>query len=184
MKKVNLGLVHGKFQGLHLGHMEYILAAYDRCEHLIIGITNPAPEATEEDKSDLKRSSVEANPFTYYERFLMIRDSLLERGIPRENFDIVPFPINFPTKIANYAPKEAVYFTTVYDEWNRKKIGVLKGLGLEVVVLWERTMGDRLTTGTEVRRRLREGGVWEYLVPMAVVNVIKEYELDKRLQQI
>lgn len=180
MNKVNLGLVHGKFQGLHLGHMEYILAAYERSEHLVIGITNPDPELTKEDESDVKRSSAEANPFSYFERFLMVRDSLLERGVPRGDFDIVPFPINFPAKLLNYAPKGAVYFTTIYDEWNRKKVKVLKELGLRVVVLWERSMGDRLTTGTEVRRRIREGGVWEHLVPRAVVKIIKEYELEKR----
>ena len=35
------GIVNGRFQVLHLKHMEYILAAKMRCDKLYIGITNP-----------------------------------------------------------------------------------------------------------------------------------------------
>ena len=34
-----LGVVMGRFQGLHLGHMEYLLAGAQRCEHLLVGVT-------------------------------------------------------------------------------------------------------------------------------------------------
>lgn len=182
--KYKIGVVHGKFQGFHLGHMEYVLASFEHCEHLIIGITNPDPDLTKKDSSDIKRSLSESNPFTYYERYIMIRDSLVERNISKDNFDIVPFPINFPDKLYLYAPSDAVYFTTIYDEWNRKKIQVLKNLGLKVNILWERTMEDRLTSGTELRDKIKHGLVWEYLVPKAVERIIKENKLDKKLQSL
>ena len=35
------GVVNGRFQVLHLKHMEYILAAKMRCRKLYIGLTNP-----------------------------------------------------------------------------------------------------------------------------------------------
>ena len=35
------GVVHGRFQVLHLKQMEYILAAKMRCQTLYIGITHP-----------------------------------------------------------------------------------------------------------------------------------------------
>lgn len=38
---IKTGVVHGRFQPLHLKHMEYILAAKMRCQKLYIGITNP-----------------------------------------------------------------------------------------------------------------------------------------------
>ena len=34
------GVIHGRFQGLHNGHMEYLLTAKKRCDFLVIGITN------------------------------------------------------------------------------------------------------------------------------------------------
>ena len=36
-----VGVIHGRFQMLHYGHMEYLLAGKERCERLIIGISNP-----------------------------------------------------------------------------------------------------------------------------------------------
>lgn len=180
--KYKIGVVHGKFQGFHLGHMEYILASYEQCEHLIIGITNHDSDLIKEDINDKKRSLPESNPFTYYERYLMIRDSLLERNIHKEHFDIVPFPINYPEKLINYAPMDAIYFTTIYDDWNRKKVKVLKNLGLKVIILWERSMDDRLTSGTELRNRIRNGMVWEHLVPKAVEKVIKDNKIDLRVR--
>ena len=38
---IETGVIHGRFQVLHLKHMEYILAAKMRCRKLYIGITNP-----------------------------------------------------------------------------------------------------------------------------------------------
>ena len=36
-----LGAVCGRFQIFHLDHLRYVLAAKERCEHLIVGITSP-----------------------------------------------------------------------------------------------------------------------------------------------
>ena len=38
---VETGVIHGRFQVLHLKHMEYLLAAKMRCQTLYIGITHP-----------------------------------------------------------------------------------------------------------------------------------------------
>ena len=35
------GVIHGRFQCLHLKHMEYLMAAKNQCKRLIIGISNP-----------------------------------------------------------------------------------------------------------------------------------------------
>ena len=38
---IETGVINGRFQVLHLKHMEYILAAKMRCNKLYIGISNP-----------------------------------------------------------------------------------------------------------------------------------------------
>ena len=55
------GMVHGRFQPFHVGHLEYALTALHRCEHLIVGITNPDPslvvaESTDPQRHGLKRT--------------------------------------------------------------------------------------------------------------------------------
>ena len=66
------GVALGRFQPIHLGHVEYLQAARDRCEHLVIGITNPNLSCLPECPEDPSRTKVASNPFTYFERARLI----------------------------------------------------------------------------------------------------------------
>src|SRR5687767_809718 len=96
-----IGTIHGRFQILHNGHLEYALQAMELCDFLIVGITNPDVNLTKSDSTHPNRAKTENNPYTYYERLEMIRESLLGVGIKRGDFEIVPFPINYPELITN-----------------------------------------------------------------------------------
>lgn len=178
------GVIHGRFQVLHLKHMEYLLTAKQRCKTLIIGISNPDVSYIEVSKNDTNRSKKENNPFTYFERYEMIRDAMLEAGIPREEFEIVPFPINKPEYISQYTQKNAVYYMSICDKWGEEKYRTLTGLGLEVEVLWTRTPKEKGTTATEVRTLIKEGKQWDHLVPNSVYKYIKTHHLDERICQL
>lgn len=179
-----IGVIHGRFQPLHLGHMEYLLAGKNRCQFLVVGITNPDPTLMKDHPANPARSRSSSNPFTYYERMLMIRDSLLESGVSRQEFEVAPFPINNPELIKFYVPLRARFFVTVYDDWGRAKVEVLRSLGLDVEVMWERSMCTRVTTGTEVRKLIASAMKWEHLVPPAVARIIHSLELDRRLRDM
>ena len=75
-----IGVIHGRFQMLHLGHMEYLLAGKARCRRLIVGISNPDATVTRFSSASPHRSQQSANPLTYFERYEMIRGALLESG--------------------------------------------------------------------------------------------------------
>ncbi len=47
------GVIHGRFQILHNDHMRYLLAGKERCEHLVVGITNPDPTLVREDAAEM-----------------------------------------------------------------------------------------------------------------------------------
>ena len=180
---VDIGLVHGRFQGLHHGHMEYILSAKKNCKHLLVGICNADPAQTMYDAANPTRSEQDANPFSYYERFCMLRNALLEAGMTKMQFDILPFPINLPALILNYAPRNAIYYMTIYDKWGEKKLSTLQELGLKVEVLWRRPMTERFTSGNEVRRCILENAPWNHLVPEAVYTYITQNGLDVRMRK-
>ena len=57
---IETGVIHGRFQVLHLKHMEYILAAKMRCRKLYIGITNPDSMHTRDSVNDINRSAKSA----------------------------------------------------------------------------------------------------------------------------
>ncbi len=192
MDRYPVGIANGRFQILHMGHMEYLLACKERCGHLIIGITDPDPTRSffetdierEDSRDPFRAVSYPFYTFTFYERALMIKESLLEAGVDRKSFEIVPFPIHFPKLLKYYIPMDAVVFVTIYDDWGYKKVDILKSLGLQVEILWVRDMSERFTTGTDVRNLIAEGRNWEYLVPISVVKIIKELRLDKKLRAI
>jgi len=184
MEKVKSGVIHGRFQGLHYGHMEYLLAGKERCDFLYIGITNPDPKLSDENMNDLKRTESIANPFTYFERAEMLIRAMLEHGVKREEFEIVPFPINFPELIKYYTPLDALYFVTVYDEWGKHKLKTIQDLGCKTDLMWVRTMDERFSTGKEVRNFIATDTEWEQLVPKSVAKYIKDNKLDLRIKNI
>ena len=179
-----LGSVHGRFQLLHNEHMKYILAGKKRCEHLIIGICNPDMTRTKFSKADPHRSQASANPFTYYERFNMIQGAMLEAGVGRDEFDIVPFPINFPELIFNYVPQGAKYYMTIYDMWGLEKKAVLERLGCNVELLWQKTPSEKVISGTQLRQRIRDGMEWRQYVPEFVYQYVMTYHFDVRIKNL
>ena len=177
-----IGVVHGRFQVFHLDHLKYVLAARKRCNHLVIGITNPDPTLTKADAADPERSSPEENPLTYFERYSIIRAVMLEQGADQGDFSLVPFPVNFPELYRFYLPVDAVFFMTIYDEWGKRKLEIFRSLGLKVEILWDKPREQKGIRATEVRRRMRCGEQWEHLVPPATSYVIKKMGILERLE--
>jgi cytidyltransferase-like protein len=166
--------VCGKFQPLHNEHLLYILEAFELGKHVIIGITNPDPWMTRPEDADPIRGLPESNPFTYYERYKMVRNSLSEKGVDSARFDIVPFPINLPEIWHHYIPASAVFLITLYedDQWLEVRRKKLEEAGLSVWVLWSKP--DKGITGSEVRSLIKNNREWEHLVPSGAVRVIRE----------
>ena len=177
-----IGVIHGRFQMLHHGHMEYLLAGKKRCQRLIIGISNPDEGCTAFSAACPHRSEKDANPFSFFERYEMIRLAMLEAGVKREEFEIVPFPVNRPELLLQYVPQSAKFYVTVYDDWGREKLRMLQNLGCETEVMWERTDAERFTSGTEVRRRMAEGENWRELVPESVYRFITDHDLEGKIK--
>lgn len=166
----DIGVVRGRFQVFHLKHLEYVLAAKMRCRKLLIGIEEP-------DRIFRK----EQNPFTYFERFEMIHDSLIDFGIRRDEFEIIPFPSDHPERILNYVPQGAEYYLNICDEEDEKLRNALEQRGFQTEVLIQKTYETRGVTSSEVRECILNGLEWRHLVPKKVYEYIMCYHLDERM---
>ncbi|MDP8951977.1 MAG: adenylyltransferase/cytidyltransferase family protein [Actinomycetota bacterium] len=164
------GCVHGRFQPFHNGHLEYVLRAGRRCQRLIVGITAPDPTAALAEAENPRRHEPASNPFTYFERMLMIRDTLLAEGLIPRGFAIVPFPIHQPELAGYYVPEGAVHFVRVYSGWEEEKVRRLRYGGAPVEVLDPRK--EKTVSGAEVRRLISEGLSWEHLVPRGTAKIV------------
>ena len=158
-----LGVVCGRFQPFHLGHAEYVKAAKGFCKVLLVGITNPDLSDLQVELTSLHRSEVHANPFNYFERMLMIRGCLHELGIDDAQVFFTPLPITEPGRLQHYIPRFAVNFLTIYDSWGERRQKLFEEAGLKVNVLWKRSDQTRITSGSEIRRRMRSDMAWTRL---------------------
>ena len=182
---VETGVVFGRFQIFHLKHMEYVLAAKMRCKKLYIGITHSdivsfAATSALDVHGIVKRD----NPMTYFERFEMIEKALLDFGVKREEFEIIPFPISQPDLILQYAPKDATYYMSICGDWGEEQYQILSRLGVNVEVLWRRTPDTVGITGTQVRDLITGNGEWRQLVPKTVSEYIEKNGIDQRIKKL
>lgn len=176
------GVIHGRFQVLHHDHLRYLLAGKGLCRHLVIGVTNPDPMLSQDVAADRKRSDLRANPLTYYERQLILRDVLLEAKLAEESFTIVPLPITLPQLYHHYVPLDATFLLSIYDDWGRQKLRQFQELGLRTHVLWDVPLEEKGISATEVRQAMSDGRPWEHLVPAATVRHCVAWDVPARLR--
>jgi nicotinamide-nucleotide adenylyltransferase len=178
------GFVHGRFQPPHNEHLHYWKLALGLCETLLIGITNFDPELIVEEEKSPDRHKPSANPFSYWERTLMIRDTLLDEGVEPERFAVVAFPIHHPERWSHYAPappSECLYILRVFSDWEAEKARRFARAGLKVQIIRE---PRKLLSGHEVRQAIAEGRDWEKLVPAAVARHIKALRGETRIRRL
>jgi cytidyltransferase-like protein len=182
-EKYHIAAVNGRFQPLHLGHLEYILAAKKHCDFLCVGITQYDISNLLKSPLDAHREIPENNPLSYFERVEMITEVLLSNGLNFNEFSITPFPIDRIEYLENYIPKEIPIFTTICDEWNINKIKKLESIGYNVRVLFERTSKEY--SGLIIRDLIFRGDDhWKNMVPQEAIRVIEKYNIKARLTKL
>jgi cytidyltransferase-like protein len=174
MTRAGRGMMHGRFQPFHLGHLEYMRGAAERSEVLFVGITNPDPARIKPEPSDPLRHLPESNPWSYADRLLMVKAAAADLGLDPVSVHVIPFPVNEPELWAAYVPDGVTQYLRLFSEWGGTKLERLQEAGYEVVVLDEGA--EKQISGAEVREALRDGGDWESLVSPGVARVIRELE--------
>ena len=168
------GMIHGRFQPFHNGHLEYLRGAVERSDEVFVGITNPDPARIKPEAADPLRHLPESNPYSYVERLLMVKAAAADVGIDAGRLHVIPFPVNEPELWDAYVPRDVVQFIRLFSDWGRTKVERLREAGYEVVVLDEGS--EKELSGADVRAAIREGGDWERLVPRGVATVLKGIE--------
>ena len=165
------GLVVGRFQPLHFGHMEYIDAALRKSTRLYIGITHPDKAKFFYHEADTHRSQPQANPFDYEARHRMVVELMHDLRIGPDEFEVVPIRLDQPLDCRAQVPLGTIAYITIYDNWGEVKRQLFESMGFRVEVLWRRR--ETITRGHVVRARIREGQEWHHLVPPSTVRVVQ-----------
>jgi nicotinamide-nucleotide adenylyltransferase len=176
------GMIHGRFQPFHNGHLEYLRGAAERSDEVWIGITNPDPTRIRPEASDPLRHLPESNPFSYAERLLMAKAAAGDLGLDPAAVHVIPFPVNEPALWPAYVPPDVTQYLRLFSAWGGTKLERLRDAGYEVVILDEGA--DKEISGADVRLALREGGDWESLVPPGVASVLREFYHSRNVRTV
>lgn len=155
------GLFVGRFQPFHKGHLEAVKYILERVDEVIIGVGSPQYSHRLDD------------PFTAGERIVMIRRSLIDKGISPSRFWIIPIPdlhvhMLWVSQVLGYTPKFEVVYS---NEPLTRRLFIEAGFKVESIPLFNRGV----YSATEVRRRMLSGEDWTVLVPKAVAESITEF---------
>ncbi|MFB5609209.1 MAG: nicotinamide-nucleotide adenylyltransferase [Nitrosarchaeum sp.] len=164
------GLMMGRFQPFHLGHLDLVKQILNECDEVIIAITSS------------QFNYLEKDPFTAGERLEMIHNSLKESDLDLSRCFIVAIENQFNVATwASYLKSVLPHFDKVYSG-NEYVQMLLADSGISVV---SPKFLDRLQyNATRIRLMIVSDDNWQNFVPHAVVDFLKKIDGKKRLDII
>src|SRR5262245_50206988 len=168
------GMIHGRFQPFHNGHLEYMRGAAERSDERWVGITNPDPARILPEASDPARHLPEAKPYTYDARRPTVKAATSDVGLDPECVHVIPLPVDEPDLWAAYVPEGITQCLRLFSAWGGEKQERLLAAGYEVVILDEGL--EKQLSGADVRGAMRSGDEWESLVPPGVAQVLRDLD--------
>lgn len=167
---VRRGVFIGRFQPVHLGHIEAFRYILSEMDELVIGIGSSQEGNTWE------------NPFTADEREEMLRAAIVEAGIDPSRVRIVRIPdVHDDERWVPHVESLVPEFSVVYsgNPWVQRLFRE-RGYEVRTQPLFRR----RDYQGMVIRRRIAEGKEWESLVPASVAKILKEMGAAERLKRL
>lgn len=169
-KNVKRGVLVGRFQPFHLGHLSVLEYALERVDEIILVIGSPQLSHTVDD------------PFTAGERLFMLKRALHETKLETERYYLVHAPDvhNNAVWVAYLVALCPPFHIVFSNNPLVKRLFREAGVKVEETPLFNREK----FTATEIRRRMQTGEDWQSLVPPAVITCIHEIGGVERLKDV
>ena len=158
MKK---GLILGRFQPLHMGHLSLFESVIDDGNDLLICIGSSNENRTEN------------NPYTSLERTRMIKSVLSKYDCKYDIFEIPD--INNKELYVKHLESMVPKFDLVYSG-NKLVRMLFENAGYTVII--PNLINREAWQGASIRQAMKDGDDWEMDVPASVASIISEIELS------
>ena len=167
---VRRGIIIGRFQPPHLGHIQVFKKILKEVGDLIVGIGSAQESHTLE------------NPFTAGERELMITQSTADAKIDLSRVHLIPIPdVNNHAVWVSHVVSLSPPFDIIYSGNPLvRRLFKEAGFNTRTPLMFKR----KEYWGTEIRGRIMNGGDWKKLVPKAVGEVMNEISGVERLKDL
>lgn len=156
------GLMLGRFQPFHKGHLALTKQILSECDELLIII------------GSAQFNFIDKDPFSAGERVLMIHEALKEAGVDLSRCYIIPVANDENNaRWLAYIRSMVPPFDVLYSGNDFVKY-LARSQDFSIVI--EDPMFAEINeyNGTNIRRLMQEGKPWEHLVPPAVAKVIQQ----------
>jgi len=164
------GLMMGRFQPFHLGHLNLVKQILDECDEIIVAITSS------------QFNYLEKDPFTAGERIEMIHNSLKESSVDLSLCYVVAIENQFNIATwASYLKSALPHFDKVYSGNDYVKM-LLADSAINVVS--PKFLDRSQFNATRIRSMIIHDDNWQNLVPPAVVKFLEKINAKRRLDII
>jgi nicotinamide-nucleotide adenylyltransferase len=166
---IHRGVVIGRFQPFHNGHLLLIRQILRECNEVLIVV------------GSAQRNYTIANPFTAGERILMIRKSLIEGGVDISKIIIIPLidiednAMWFPMLVSMLPPFDIIY------SGNRLVVSLASSY---LEVRSPKFVRKKHYNGSYIRHRILSGQKWSNLVSKSVFDIICSIDGINRIKKI
>jgi len=164
------GILIGRMQPIHRGHIQVIKKILEEVDEIIIGI------GSAQLSHELK------DPFTAGERIVMVSQALAEENIHPSRYYIIPMEdINFNAIWSAHVKMMTPPFSIVYSGNPLvKQLFSEEGYTVKNPPLFDRLH----LSGSEVRRRILSDENWQELVSKSTVEIMNEIKGIERIKNL
>jgi nicotinamide-nucleotide adenylyltransferase len=156
------GLMLGRFQPFHKGHLALTKQILSECDELLIII------------GSAQFNFIDKDPFSAGERVLMIHEALKEAGVDLSRCYIIPVANDENNaRWLAYIRSMVPPFDVLYSGNDFVKY-LARSQDSSIVIEDPKFAEINEYNGTNIRRLMQEGKPWEHLVPPAVAKVIQQ----------
>lgn len=152
------GLMMGRFQPPHMGHLKLVGQVLEECDEVIVAVTSS------------QYNYLAMDPFTAGERIEMLRGSLTDAGIAADRYMILGVENQHNVAVwISYLRAALPRFDKVYSG-NPYVAMLLADSGISVIQ--PRMLKRDIYNSTSIRQMISSGGPWQNLVPEATAKLI------------
>ena len=164
------GLMMGRFQPFHLGHLELVKQILDECDEVVIAVTSS------------QFNYLEKDPFTAGERIEMIHNSLVDSSLDLTRCFVVSLENQFNVATwASYLKAALPHFDKVYSG-NDYVSMLLSDSGISVVS--PKFLDRHQYNATKIRLMIISDEKWKNYVPNSVYELLVKIDAKNRLKII
>ncbi len=163
------GIVVGRYQPFHMGHLHAVKEILSQCDELIIGI------------GSAQYSHTRDNPFTAGERYSMIHSTMKQEGLSDRVYLVPIIDVNrysvWVSHVRSLVPPFNITFT---NNPLTQRLFAEAGCEVRQTKIYSRAK----YSGTHIRDLMISRGRWQPLVPKGVLRIIENFGGAERVREL